>query len=335
MTANILPNAVNQFVDINGAPLVGGAVYFYEPGTLVPANTWQDSAQTILNTNPIILDSRGQAIIYGQGSYRQIVNDSLGNTIWDGEIDQVGEGVFGTQQSIVGAATTDLGTVGSNNILITGTPTITSFGASAVLDNPTYLVEFAGICTLTYNASTLVIPGAANLVTQAGSYALLEFINTAGWWQVIAYFPSAAIGASGTASTYNIGTSGTTIPLLNGNNIYSGISNFTAQTYGTESPLTVTSNASIPDFSLANYFTVTISSSYTLSNPINVQPGQSGLFRIAQSSGSLAITWGTAYKSAGGIATVNLSGISSGVDYFAFYAHSSSEIVISPMLNIS
>lgn len=83
MSATILPNGKNQFEDISGNPLVGGTVTFYEPGTLVLKDTWQDSAQTILNTNPIILDSRGQAIIYGYGIYRQRVKDSLGNLIWD------------------------------------------------------------------------------------------------------------------------------------------------------------------------------------------------------------------------------------------------------------
>ena len=65
------------------------------------------------------------------------------------------------------------------------------------------------------------------------------------------------------------------------------------------------------------------------------QWGQSGLIRVLQTAGSLTITWGAAYKSAGGIGTVNLSGINNAIDYFAFYAHSSSEIVISPQLNVS
>jgi hypothetical protein len=85
MTAAILPNGKCQFIDINGRPLVGGTVTFYEPGTLVLKDTWQDDDQTILNTNPIVLDSRGQAIIYGYGIYRQRVKDSLGNLIWDEE----------------------------------------------------------------------------------------------------------------------------------------------------------------------------------------------------------------------------------------------------------
>jgi hypothetical protein len=45
--------------------------------------TWQNSAQTILNTNPVQLDANGCAIVYGSGIYRQILKDALGNTVWD------------------------------------------------------------------------------------------------------------------------------------------------------------------------------------------------------------------------------------------------------------
>lgn len=83
MVASLLPNGKSQFIDINGKPLVGGTVGMYVLGTLIPKNTWQDAGQLVLNTNPIVLDSRGQALIYGGGSYRQIVKDINGNLIWD------------------------------------------------------------------------------------------------------------------------------------------------------------------------------------------------------------------------------------------------------------
>lgn len=78
-----MPSAEIQFSDENGAPYAGGKVYFYIPNTTTPKNTWQDAGATILNTNPITLDSAGRAIIYGTGQYRQILKDSIGNTIWD------------------------------------------------------------------------------------------------------------------------------------------------------------------------------------------------------------------------------------------------------------
>src|SRR5690606_7048940 len=44
---------------------------------------WQDSGQTTPNTNPVVLDAAGNAIIYGQGTYSQKVEDADGNLIWN------------------------------------------------------------------------------------------------------------------------------------------------------------------------------------------------------------------------------------------------------------
>lgn len=114
--ASLLPNGKQQFVDINGKPLVGGFVYFYVPSTTTPKSTWQNPTSTILNTNPVELDSRGQAVIYGDGQYRQIVTDSLGNLIWDQLTGQVSESVY------FGVAT---GT--ANNIVLTPSPAISAY----------------------------------------------------------------------------------------------------------------------------------------------------------------------------------------------------------------
>jgi hypothetical protein len=63
--------------------LAGGTVGFYFPSTNTPKQTWQNSTQTTLNQNPVPLDANGCAIIYGVGTYRQLLQDSLGNTVWD------------------------------------------------------------------------------------------------------------------------------------------------------------------------------------------------------------------------------------------------------------
>ena len=69
-------------ISINSS-LAGGSVGMYVPGTLTTSQTWQNSNQTTLNANPIPLDANGCAIIYGVGTYRQILFDSLGNEVWD------------------------------------------------------------------------------------------------------------------------------------------------------------------------------------------------------------------------------------------------------------
>lgn len=95
MAGTILPQAVETFVDANGKPLAGGSVYMYIPNTTTFKNTWQDPALTILNTNPIILNASGQAIIWGTGSYRQQVFDVNGNLIWDQVTEDTSSGLLG------------------------------------------------------------------------------------------------------------------------------------------------------------------------------------------------------------------------------------------------
>lgn len=82
-SAGLLPNAVQQFFDNNGNPLSSGTVTTYETGTSTLKTTWRDSTGVTANTNPIVLDAGGKAIIYGEGTYRQLVKDRNGNTVWD------------------------------------------------------------------------------------------------------------------------------------------------------------------------------------------------------------------------------------------------------------
>jgi hypothetical protein len=53
------------------------------PGTSTPKNTWQDAGATVLNTNPIVLDSAGRCICFGDGIYRCILQDASGVLIFD------------------------------------------------------------------------------------------------------------------------------------------------------------------------------------------------------------------------------------------------------------
>ena len=85
--AVLLPPAKQQFFDANGAVCAMGTVTLYVPGTTTLKDSWQDSGQSALNTNPIALDAGGYAIIYGNGSYRQLVKDRLGNIVFDRVLD--------------------------------------------------------------------------------------------------------------------------------------------------------------------------------------------------------------------------------------------------------
>lgn len=107
MSAILLQNGKQAFSDSNGNPLVGGSVYFYAPSTSTPKDTWQDSLQATLNTNPVILNARGEASIYGSGAYRQVVRDASGNQIWDAVIPDL-QGTLSFLQAGTGAVSRPL-----------------------------------------------------------------------------------------------------------------------------------------------------------------------------------------------------------------------------------
>jgi hypothetical protein len=83
--AIVLPNGRNYFATSTGAPLVGGKVYAYVAGTSTPKDTYTTSAASVANTHPVVLDSRGEAAIYWDGTYDVVLKDSAGVTIWGPE----------------------------------------------------------------------------------------------------------------------------------------------------------------------------------------------------------------------------------------------------------
>lgn len=216
----LLPNGRQQFLDANGNPLAGGSVGMYVPGSMTPSDTYQDPLGVSANANPVPLDASGSALIYGSGQFRQIVQDANGVTIWDaltyGIIPASGGGGsssgFGAQTGIASAATVDLGSITTFNALITGTTNITSFGSNALTTSPIYYIEFDNTLTLTYNASSMILPGGASIITTHGDGMLIEYLGS-GQWRVIAYFPAKGSipgtqNSIASAGTTNIGSTG-------------------------------------------------------------------------------------------------------------------------------
>lgn len=80
---------------------------------------------------------------------------------------------------IASAATTDIGASAGRFVHITGTTTITSFGTKAA--GVVREVVFDGALTLTHNSTSLILPGAANIVTAAGDTAILVSEGGGNW----------------------------------------------------------------------------------------------------------------------------------------------------------
>ena len=77
-----LGNPRFQATDTNGLPLAGGLLYTYTAGTSLPAPTYSDPLGVTANTNPVVLDSYGGAIVRGIGSYKFILKSPAGATLW-------------------------------------------------------------------------------------------------------------------------------------------------------------------------------------------------------------------------------------------------------------
>jgi hypothetical protein len=86
--------------------------------------------------------------------------------------------------TIASAATVNIGAAAGNTISVTGTTTITAFDTIAA--GAKRMIIFAGALTLTHNATSLILPGAADIVTAAGDVA--NFISLgSGNWRCVGY----------------------------------------------------------------------------------------------------------------------------------------------------
>lgn len=210
-----------QAFDSSGDPLSAGKVYTYESGaSTTPLATFTDSGGETQNANPVILDSRGEANIWFTPGveYRVVLKTSADVTI--STVDNVAGSVTPsayfatlmteTSQSalftdIVGpggtvtgsfimsgstvewapgvtvasAASTPIGAAASNNVTVSGVTTITSF--DNVTSGRFRAVTFSGALTLTHNATTLILPSAANITTAAGDVGLFQSLGSGNW----------------------------------------------------------------------------------------------------------------------------------------------------------
>jgi hypothetical protein len=105
--AVLAPQPKAQFFDASGNPLVGGKVYTYAAGTTTPLETYTSALATTANTNPVILDSRGECNLwFSTASSYKVVLESATNVLqWT--VDNIA--TYGT-----------LASQNSNNVAITG-----------------------------------------------------------------------------------------------------------------------------------------------------------------------------------------------------------------------
>ena len=122
------------------------------------------------------------------------------------------------QADVASATTTDIGAATTDYVRITGTTTITGLGTATA--GVRRLIRFEGVLTFTHNATSLILPGAANITTAAGDRCEAISLGSGNWivtWfqpasgrSVIREFASATIMMFGNSSAPTGWTKGST-----------------------------------------------------------------------------------------------------------------------------
>lgn len=144
--ANRFYSPNQQFADNTGLPYAGGSLAFYASGTSTPLATYSDSALTIANTNPVVLDSAGRAgnIFLQNLAYKVVLSDVNSNPIWTD--DPVYSSDYSTRAKLLTGS-------GSPNGNTAGTAGSAGIGADTYWDATNNILY---VCTTTGNAASAV-----------------------------------------------------------------------------------------------------------------------------------------------------------------------------------
>lgn len=178
-----MPNGKQAYFSSSGTPLVGGRLYTYAAGTSTPKATWSDAAGTTPNTNPVVLDARGEAVIFFSGAYKLELRDAANAVIWSVDQFVAADSSVITpdgRTTLPSATTVDLGGTTVRSVDITGLAAIQSFGSSAA-DGVVRLLRFTGACSLVYNATSMILPGGQNISVSAGDTAIVQSLGGGNW----------------------------------------------------------------------------------------------------------------------------------------------------------
>lgn len=135
--ASLTPTPRMQFFTATGVPLVGGKLYTYSAGTTTPLATYTDSTAATANTNPIILDARGECSLWvGAAQYYFVLRDSLDVLIWTA--DNINSSISTTNLTLTGTVTG--GNASFVNIAYSGTLTGTGATSSGATTATTLVV---------------------------------------------------------------------------------------------------------------------------------------------------------------------------------------------------
>lgn len=185
---NVFDNGAWEVRDANGAVSGSGGAPTDADYLVKTANSSLSAERVVTDTATIITDwsTAGQAKL-----------NVAGQTTLYGALDALTV----TGANVASATTTDIGAATGESITITGTTTITGLGTKAA--GCIRFVTFSGALILTHNATSLILPTAANITTVAGDTAAFVSLGS-GNWKCFDYTRAsgAALASSGSSSSY-------------------------------------------------------------------------------------------------------------------------------------
>jgi hypothetical protein len=142
--AVLTPQPIMQFTTAAGVPLSGGKLYTYAAGTTTPQQTFTDASGATPNTNPVILNSRGEAPVWlGSASYKFKLTDANDVELWT--VDNISAPTSGVSPVLSGNVTIDSDTPGpALKITQTGTGPVLRVQDSADPDATPFIIDNAG-----------------------------------------------------------------------------------------------------------------------------------------------------------------------------------------------
>lgn len=270
--AVLTPTAKMQFLDATGAPLVGGLLYTYAAGTTTPQASYTDATGATANTNPVVLNARGEANVWlGSATYKFKLCDSTNTELWT--VDNISAPTSALSPVLSGNVTIDSDSAGpALKITQTGTGPVLRVQDSIDPDSTPFLIDATGqvgIGTASPGSALDVADGTiqvsssgvsrskiyadatnsyytaegarAAVITANGSNLIYAASN--GYVGIKNSSPTVELDVTGAAKTSTAITAGTSISA--GSSIVAGTTIASGTTLTAGSSLTVTTSASV------------------------------------------------------------------------------------------
>lgn len=158
-------------------------------------------ANLITESSTLFPDNNSQLI--SPADLRQWLEDGTTSFVTQKDKSTLEETIYEAKASTLAAGSTvNLALASGNYMHISGTGTINSFGTCP--SGARFILMFEAAATLTYNATSLIIPGGTTRTVVAGDCCMIVS-EGGGNWRIVGYFVAAGAG-SGTITGVTAGT---------------------------------------------------------------------------------------------------------------------------------